>query len=166
MKSRDTAISKSASHVLPEDTSRTFWDRIYASKIKPSDGRASAVLTRFVADQRPGTALDLGCARGDDAIWLARRGWTVTGVDVSERALEAARETARIAGVNGSTRFVRHDLGETFPAGTFDLVTAMFLQSPIPFARSQTLQRASRAIAPGGHAADRRSWLARAVVMG
>lgn len=135
---------------VPGDTSQTFWDRRYASMTKPSGGRASAVLSRFAAGRPPGAALDLGCARGDDAIWLARQDWTVTGVDISEAALVAARTAAELAGVADRTNFVRHDLGESFPEGRFDLVSAMFFQSPVDFARTKALQNAARAINPGG----------------
>jgi 2-polyprenyl-3-methyl-5-hydroxy-6-metoxy-1,4-benzoquinol methylase len=79
-------------------------------------------LTRFVEGRRKGRALELGCARGDDAIWLARQGWKVTGVDISEAALEAARLAAAAQGVAAGVQFERHDLAESFPEGTFDLV--------------------------------------------
>ncbi len=36
----------------------------------------------------PGAALDVGCGEGGYAIWLARRGWDVTALDVSEVALQ------------------------------------------------------------------------------
>ena len=39
-----------------------------------------------------GAALDLGTGSGVWAIQLARRGWSVTGVDLVERALHRARE--------------------------------------------------------------------------
>jgi 2-polyprenyl-3-methyl-5-hydroxy-6-metoxy-1,4-benzoquinol methylase len=35
-----------------------------------------------------GEKVGVGCGEGADAIWLARAGWQVTGVDVSEVALE------------------------------------------------------------------------------
>jgi SAM-dependent methyltransferase len=105
---------------------------------------------RFSKNRTPGRALDLGCARGDDAIWLARRGWHATGVDVSETALAAARGAAETAGVADRTTFVRHDLSESFPEGRFDLVAALFLHSPAAFPRAQVLRRAAEAVAPGG----------------
>lgn len=48
----------------------------------------------------PASALDLGCGTGADAVYLARRGWTVTAVDVVPKALAAAKERAEQAGVD------------------------------------------------------------------
>lgn len=134
----------------PQDDPAAFWEGHYAKMTKPSGGRPSALLVRFADGRTPGRALDLGCARGDDAIWLATQGWTTTGADVAESALDAARRAAENAGVAASTSFERHDLGVSIPDRQFDLVTAMFLHSPGTFDRVSALQRAARAVAPGG----------------
>jgi SAM-dependent methyltransferase len=149
MTSSDRTIANPAG-VRIDDTPQTFWDRIYAGKTKPTGGRPSLALTRFIEGRPKGHALDLGCARGDDAIWLAQQGWTVTGVDISEAALQAARLAATAQGVQPSVHFERHDLAESFPQGAFDLVTAMFLQSPVPFGRTKALRRAAQAVEAGG----------------
>jgi SAM-dependent methyltransferase len=47
----------------------------------------------------PGRALDLGCGTGTSAIYLASRGWEVTGVDHAGRALHTAGHRADAAGV-------------------------------------------------------------------
>jgi SAM-dependent methyltransferase len=47
----------------------------------------------------PGRALDVGCGTGRDAVYLATRGWTVTGVDSIQRAIDGAQRRARDAGV-------------------------------------------------------------------
>lgn len=132
------------------EISEAFWERHYAGATKPSSGRPSAALVRFAAERIPRHALDLGCARGDDVIWLARQGWAVTGVDISQTALRAARANADAVGLSDRIRFERHDLGTSFPDGRFDLVTAMFLQSPIEFGRTQALRQAAASVAPGG----------------
>jgi SAM-dependent methyltransferase len=48
---------------------------------------------------RPGRALDLGCGTGTHVVYLERRGWQTTGVDLVGRALSAARRRAVAAGV-------------------------------------------------------------------
>lgn len=113
-------------------------------------GRANPVLVDVVGELPPGTALDLGCGEGGDAIWLARQGWQVTAVDVSYTALDRAAADAATAGVADRIDFHRHDLEFTFPDGTFDLVSAQYLHSPIEFPRAHVLREAAGAVAPGG----------------
>ncbi len=141
-----------SSNVPPRggESAEEFWEARYRAASPASSGQPSAALVRFAAELAPGRALDLGCAKGDDSVWLARRGWGVTAVDVSPSALRYAAANAERAGVTAQIRFEPHDLGRTFPGGEFDLVTALFLQSPIVFPREQVLQRAAGAVAPGG----------------
>ena len=56
----------------------------------------------------PGEVLDIGCGTGHDAIYCARHGWTVTGVDAVGRALRAARHNTDQAGVR--IRFLHADI--------------------------------------------------------
>lgn len=72
-----------------------------------------------VADHFPtsGAALDVACGPGDGAIWLARRGMHVHGVDVSPVAIEQARARARRFGVEELCRFEVFDLDRGLPAG-------------------------------------------------
>ncbi|UCF62894.1 MAG: class I SAM-dependent methyltransferase [bacterium] len=53
------------------------------------------------------TILDIGCGTGRHAIELARRGYQVTGIDISESQLKWAREKAQLAGVQ--VRFLKKD---------------------------------------------------------
>jgi SAM-dependent methyltransferase len=127
-----------------------FWDAHYGQKAQVWSGEPNAGLVAEVSDLAPGTALDLGCGEGGDAIWLATRGWRVTAADVSQTALDRAAAAAEAAGVADRIDWQRHDLAATFPAGTFDLVSAQFLQSPIDLPADAILRRAAAAVAPGG----------------
>jgi SAM-dependent methyltransferase len=57
---------------------------------------------------KPCRAVELGCGTGTNAIYLASRGFDVTGLDCSATALEQARTKAVEAGVN--VRFLEADL--------------------------------------------------------
>lgn len=127
-----------------------FWENIYRDAAPQTSGRPSLVLERFAKDRGPGRALDLGCAKGDDLVWLAKRGWRALGVDVAPSALRLAAANARRNGVAGRTEFERHDLAESFPEGEFDLVSAVFLQTPLEFPRTAVLRRAAASLRSGG----------------
>jgi 2-polyprenyl-3-methyl-5-hydroxy-6-metoxy-1,4-benzoquinol methylase len=124
-----------------------FWEDFYSGERRWS-GKPNAALVGEVSDLQPGTALDLGCGEGGDAIWLAAQGWKVTGADISQAALDIAARHAAEAGVE--VTWERHDLAVSQPAGSFDLVTTSFLHSKVELPRGQILRSAAEAVAPGG----------------
>ncbi|HTN62938.1 MAG TPA: class I SAM-dependent methyltransferase [Devosia sp.] len=131
-------------------TSEQFWENHYQNLTREPTGKPSAILVQYAADLTPGRSLDLGSSRGDDVMWLARQGWQSLGVDVSSTAIATAQRRAKEAGLAEAARFERHDLAATFPEGAFDLLTALFFQSPVDFPRAQVLARAAEAVASGG----------------
>ncbi|MDD4915279.1 MAG: methyltransferase domain-containing protein [Methylococcales bacterium] len=71
--------------------------------------------------------LDAGCGIGGSSIWMARRhGNPVTGITISARQAEYARQHARRHGVADSTRFEVADFCATaFEDESFDVVWAL-----------------------------------------
>ena len=106
------------------------WDTRYSERDGAMwSGRPNGRLVAEVSEIRPGAALDVGCGEGADAIWLARRGWTVTAVDISDVALGRAREAAGRAGV--VVEWVCGDaLLMPLPSGSFDLVSLQYPALP------------------------------------
>ncbi|AZK96984.1 MULTISPECIES: SAM-dependent methyltransferase [Streptomyces] len=135
---------------MSTDEALTFWDGFYASRTEAVDPRPNARLTETVTGLPPGDALDLGCGEGGDSLWLARNGWRVTAVDVSGVAVERLARLARTGGLEGAVTAERHDLRATFPGGTFDLVSAHYLHTPLDLDRSAVLRSAAHALRPGG----------------
>ncbi len=134
----------------PGGEAERFWEEHYRGHERVWSGRPNPVLVDVVGPLTPGRALDLGCGEGGDAVWLAAHGWRVTAADVSATALGRAAERAEAEGVAQRIDFQQHDLEFTFPEGAFDLVSAQYLHSPVEFPRLRVLQRAARAVAPGG----------------
>lgn len=97
---------------------RARWDTAYADR---EADRVPALPEVFSgrADQFPasGSALDIACGTGRAAVWLAQRGLTVSGFDVSTVAITQARATAASHGVADRCRFEVADLDEGLPAG-------------------------------------------------
>lgn len=125
-----------------------YWEDRYRSASPDSSGQPGVALRRFAEPLKAGRALELGCGKGDDAVWLAGQGWSVVAVEISRTALGYAAANAGRAGVSDRITFEQHDLSRSFPEGPFDLVTASFLAaSP----RDAVLRRAADTVAPGGH---------------
>lgn len=121
------------------------WDARYDTEHIWS-GNPNGTLVTEAGSLTPGTALDVGCGEGADAVWLAQRGWKVTGVDVSRVAVDRARAAAEKAGVEITWRV---DGFLDAPFEGFDLVSAQY--PAIPKAPNHGVERHfSRAMNPGG----------------
>ncbi len=125
------------------------WDERYTSFLDQlPEQRPNPVVIAEITGRPTGSALDIGCGMGADAVWLAGQGWDVTALDVSQVALDRAAAAADQAGV--TVTWMRSRLEDLdVPEGGFDLVTAHFpalLHSPGRDAERALLA----AVAPGG----------------
>jgi SAM-dependent methyltransferase len=126
------------------------WEQHYGERERVWSGRVNVRLAEVAGSLPTGRALDLGCGEGGDALWLAERGWRVTAVDISQTALDRAAADARARNLLDRIDFQRHELPDTFPDGSFDLVSAQFLHSTVELDRPRLLRRAAEAVAVGG----------------
>ncbi|RVW06050.1 class I SAM-dependent methyltransferase [Rhodococcus spongiicola] len=143
--------------------SQEFWDARYDSTAAVWSGKPNPHLVEQVTDVAPGNALDVGCGEGADAIWLASRGWNVTGLDVSPVALTRAAARAAEAGteIAGRTSWKQTDL-RTWepPAHRFDLVSAHFIHVPASDRRvlhgrlAAAVRQGGRLLIVGHHPSD------------
>jgi SAM-dependent methyltransferase len=135
---------------------RGYWDEQWAGALRRhADAGASrppnAHLVAALERLRPGVALDAGCGHGSDALWLAARGWRVTGVDFSATALAHARSTAEAAGADVAERieWVEADLATWTPeAGRYDAVACLYVH--IAGSVEEAVQRMASGVASGG----------------
>lgn len=145
-------MSPHESHESPV-TPAEAWEFRYQEQSQRWSGNPNATLVDVVAPLVPGRAVDLGCGEGADAIWLARQGWRVLGVDISPTAVARAHAAAVEAGVDEHATFEAHDLSTWEPEGAIDLVTASFFHSREELPRTEILRRVVAHVAPGGHVA-------------
>lgn len=130
--------------LVPQDAA--FWDEKYARRTAPWDEEPNPFLPEDLAGLAPGAALDVGCGEGSDAVWLAKRGWKVTAVDISGVALDRGRA----ADTDRLVEWVQADiLAWQPPAAAFDLVSTHFMHIP-PGDRAGFFDRLGQAVRPGG----------------
>jgi SAM-dependent methyltransferase len=108
-----------------------FYDLMYRWRAPWEMGARSELVALVEAGRvtsgrlAPGRAVDLGCGSGANAIFLARSGFDVVGIDFSPVALRKARRAALAAGLSQRLRFVCADLtAQSLPGlgGPFDLL--------------------------------------------
>ncbi len=126
---------------------RLIFDRLYTTPGATFRTEPTALVVSAIEGRQPGRALDVGMGQGRNAVFLALKGWDVTGIDLSEEGLAAARGQATRGGV--SLHALRED-ASTFDYGDarWDLIVITYgpaLVGDAPFAT-----RVKRSLKPGG----------------
>jgi SAM-dependent methyltransferase len=128
---------------------KDYWESHWHESRAGQDALApNPHLIREVAALHPGTALDAGCGTGAEAIWLAARGWQVTGADISATALARAADAAARAKVSDRVTWVEADLTSWHPGTGFDLVVTNYAHPAMP--QLDFYDRIADWVAPGG----------------
>jgi 2-polyprenyl-3-methyl-5-hydroxy-6-metoxy-1,4-benzoquinol methylase len=105
-----------------------------------------------ISGDKTKTILDIGCGTGRHSIELARRGYTVTGIDLSESQLSLAKEKAAAAGV--TIEFIQKDARDFEFTNGFDLAIMLceggFSLMETDEMNFRILQNAAAALKSGG----------------
>jgi 2-polyprenyl-3-methyl-5-hydroxy-6-metoxy-1,4-benzoquinol methylase len=106
---RRVGLVRAAVRQMPPDVTAVHFNRIYTAEAPPFRREASAFLLRLIDGVKPGAALDVAMGQGRNALYLASKGWSVTGYDVSDEGLKAANAAAEKAGLKLSAVKATHD---------------------------------------------------------
>jgi tellurite methyltransferase len=120
-----------------DGSARETWDARYRER-GTAPGPPSDWLAANQALLRGTRALDLACGTGRNTLFLARLGFTVDALDISEVAIDALRG---VMGVNARTADLEH---EPLPIGGHDVVVL------INYLQRDLFAGAAAALAPGG----------------
>ena len=130
---------------------RDEYELVYQCRDEDEAERAVDLVERLAAPDAGAEIVDAGCGRGRHARALARRGYRITGFDLSARALRQARRRAEAEGL--SVRFVQNDLRQPLCTTCADGVVNLFSSFGY-FEKEADHQRAVQALAetlrPGG----------------
>lgn len=127
----------------------TDWDERYRSRELIWGATPNRWLEQEVRDLRPGTALDVACGEGRNAVWLAAQSWRVVAVDFSAVAVAKGRELEERELSKPSIAWVVADATEFVAPEPVDLAVLCYLQLPAGERRA-AVRRAAQALAPGG----------------
>ncbi|MEO3811891.1 class I SAM-dependent methyltransferase [Sphaerisporangium sp. B11E5] len=132
---------------------KDFWERHWLQGRAGGPGSMGGnppnpYLARETDGLAPGTALDVGCGGGAEAIWLASRNWHVTAADISSEALALAAGRAAASGTAERLRWVEADLSVWNPDAGFDLVMTHYAHPAMP--QMEFYDRIAGWVAPGG----------------
>lgn len=101
-----------------------LYEKLYANRDEEEARQLVNLLVDILPLEQCSKVLDLGCGRGRHAINLYKKGYQVTGIDLSEKAIATAREKA--AALNAENiRFEIRDMRDPLPE-TFDAIVNLF----------------------------------------
>lgn len=103
------------------------WDQIYQGRDVKVPVNPSALVLETTANLQPGAALDVGMGNGRNAIYLARKGWKVTGIDISGEAVKQALAEAKKLNVSIEARVSRLEDLQPYQ-NRFDVILCMYVQ--------------------------------------
>jgi SAM-dependent methyltransferase len=123
------------------------WDRVYAHEKHLFTTSPNALLIEAAYPMPPGRALDVGMGQGRNALWLADRGWDVTGLDVSAEGVRQASH-GRLTAL--------HTAAEDFDFGEeqWDLIAGLYVHGVMLRESARViagLKRGGRLVIEGFH---------------
>jgi SAM-dependent methyltransferase len=110
----------------PAESDRTTWNGVYTNEDSRIANYPNRFLAEVVRDRKAGRALDIGMGQGRNSLFLARLGWDVTGVDVSDKAIDLAKKEAARLDLKIScvvSDFLVFDVGKD----RWDLIIGMYM---------------------------------------
>jgi 2-polyprenyl-3-methyl-5-hydroxy-6-metoxy-1,4-benzoquinol methylase len=133
--------------LLTDDGWRVRFNNIYATSNGEFSTEPNALLVSTMQGLSKGTALDIGMGQGRNTLYLARQGWKVTGIDVSDEGIAQAKRAAAQSGLQITAlqqSYSEFDFGDS----RWDLILVAY--EPLPIAETQWVERLQRSLRPGG----------------
>lgn len=134
-----------------------YWEAYHEVGIQKVTNRTSKQekwlfsLVPFLQQHEAVTVLDLGCGSGYDALALAEQGFTVSGCDISQHAIDHANQQAAAAGK--TIHYQQLDIAKPlpYPDGSFNAVVCnLTLHMFSAGVAAEIVKEVGRCLAPAG----------------
>jgi SAM-dependent methyltransferase len=121
------------------------WEEKYRSGDRGLEDAPTKLVIEVAEKLAPGSAIDLACGTGRNALYLAERGWDITAIDGSETAIEVMKQRSAARGIHVKAKVADLTASDfTMAPNAFDLILiAYYLQRDL-FAKVKA------AVRPGG----------------
>ncbi|MFN0170905.1 MAG: class I SAM-dependent methyltransferase [Bryobacteraceae bacterium] len=126
---------------------RQIFNNIYASSNSGFSTRPNALLVSAVENRKAGRALDAGMGQGRNSLFLAAKGWDVTGFDVSDGGIQVAQKNAAGTGLRINT-IVADSAHFDYGLSRWDLIVITY--EPFPVSDPGFVGKIRDALRPGG----------------
>jgi tellurite methyltransferase len=131
-----------------------FWQWLrnlgYRLSARADEAIHDELLEAYIDAIPTGRALDLGMGEGDNAVWLARRGFRVIGIDRSASAVDAANDRAQSAGLPLETHVIDIQDFKIEPGRYALILAAAVLHFLLPDDARRLAGRIKAGLQPGG----------------
>ena len=101
-----------------------LYEKLYSNRDEKDAASLAELIEEVIPVSDYRNILDLGCGRGRHSITLAQRGYQVTGIDLSKKAIQKAKRIARQKNLDNVEFFVR-DMRAPLPK-QFDAIVNLF----------------------------------------
>jgi 2-polyprenyl-3-methyl-5-hydroxy-6-metoxy-1,4-benzoquinol methylase len=126
---------------------RLAFNHVYRSCTPGFPLEPNAFLVATARSLQPGCALDINMGQGRNSAFLASLGWHVTGFDISEAGIAAARSHARAQDLSFRAS-VCHWKDFTYGQCRWDLIVSTY--NPVPITEPSFVRKLKRSLKPNG----------------
>lgn len=106
--------------------SAEYYDALYEGVDYAGDVKFLQEVFRAHAKKKPARVMDIGAGTGNHALLLAKRGFKVEAVDISEPLLDVLQRKAKERELEAKVRVHHMDMTRELPQGRFDAAVSMF----------------------------------------
>lgn len=149
--SADTPLREAPKRTLQDMEVHDHWSsRFRTPENEPFFNAAFDQIALCFGEPAPTAVIDAGCGSGTKCMHLARRGYRVRGLDISQAILDEARTASKAAGLSDKITFAVDDLTRIgLPGGSQSHVLCWGVLMHVP-AVQDAVRELSRIVAPGG----------------
>tara|TARA_B110000967_G_scaffold197552_1_gene229439 strand:+ start:42 stop:674 length:633 start_codon:yes stop_codon:yes gene_type:complete len=97
-----------------------YWNKFYNKKIISKESTFAKFAYKIIKNQK-GKILDIGCGNGRDSFFFNQKGYNVTGIDISQKAIQKNSKNK-----NKNIVFKKFDVGKNKVIGKFEIIYCRF----------------------------------------